>query len=73
LTPFFFYGIPWGMNPTIARLLAEIQRFLAKTGLSRSEFGHKAVNDRSFIFDLEQGREPRWATIERAKKFRSTL
>lgn len=50
-------------------LLAEIDAHCAANGLTRSEFGTKALGDPSFVFDLEKGRDPRGRTIRRVKEF----
>lgn len=50
-------------------LLDAIEAFCAETGMSRSDFGEKAVRDPNFVFDLERGRDPRRPTIARVKAF----
>lgn len=56
-------------NPNIAKLLEDISAYIGKHGLSKTGFGKEAVNDPSLIADLEEGREPRWKTIQRVREF----
>jgi hypothetical protein len=53
-------------------LLAEIDAHCAAAGITRSEFGMRALGDPSFVFDLEKGRDPRGRTIRRVKEFIAT-
>ena len=46
-----------------------VAAFLRRTELSPSEFGARAVGDRSFLGDLRRGRSPRLATVERVLAF----
>lgn len=46
-----------------------ISAFLRRTGMSPSEFGERAVGDRSFWGDLRRGRSPRLATVDRVLAF----
>ncbi|ADJ22987.1 conserved hypothetical protein [Hyphomicrobium denitrificans ATCC 51888] len=47
-----------------------INGFLERTGMSPSAFGRQAVNDGSFVADLNSGeREFRLSTIEKVDKF----
>lgn len=50
-------------------LLAEIEAFLDRTGMSRSAFGRGAINDPSLIPDLESNRELRTRNRERVLQF----
>jgi hypothetical protein len=52
-------------------LKAEIERYLAITGISATRFGIRAANDPRFVFDLRAGREPRSPTIRRVTEFMS--
>jgi hypothetical protein len=45
-------------------LLRRIERYLARSGTTPTRFGHDAVRDPCFVFDLRLGREPR-AQVER--------
>jgi len=56
-------------HPDIRDLLAEIQAFLARTGLTPSRFGVEAVNDGHLLERLCAGREPRRATVARVRAF----
>lgn len=50
-------------------LLTEIEAAMAKSGLSPSQFGEDAVGDRSFVFDLRNGRDLRLSTIKKVREF----
>lgn len=50
-------------NPEIAKLVAEISRYLAKHNMTRSDFGVWALNDPNLLRDLDNGRDLRWPTI----------
>jgi hypothetical protein len=50
-------------------LLAEIDRFLNKTGMTPTAFGKAAIGDPNFVRDLRGGREPRSRLITRAQEF----
>jgi aspartate carbamoyltransferase catalytic subunit len=51
-------------------LLDRVEAFLVETGMAISRFGDLAVNDRSFVTDLRDGkRDVRSSTIERVDKF----
>jgi hypothetical protein len=56
------------MDPTL-QFLSEIEAFLARSGMSPTAFGLKALNDPRFVHGLRDGREPRWRTLERARDF----
>lgn len=51
---------------------AEIERYLAITGMSPTRFGMMAAGDPRFVFDiLKKNREPRSQTIRRVTEFMS--
>lgn len=56
-------------EPAHPQLLAEIAAYCEATGMSRSAFGACAMNDPSFVSDLEAGRECRQRTITRVRRF----
>ena len=53
-------------------LLTLIRAHCAKSGMSKSSFGLKAVGDPSFVRQLEQGREPRSRVVARVMDFMVT-
>ena len=57
------------LHPVAAQLLAEIEAFMERTGMSPTAFGRRALNDGNFIPRLEQGRAPSLGTIDRVRKF----
>lgn len=50
-------------------LLGEIDAFLAKHGLSESQFGTLATNDKNLVPDLRDGRDVRMSTAEKIRDF----
>jgi len=51
---------------------AEIERYLAITGMSATRFGMLAAGDPRFVFDLrKRNREPRSPTVRRVTDFMS--
>lgn len=52
-------------------IIAEVERFLKRTGMAESAFGRRAVNDWKFVRDLRQGRELRRSTEQRIRNFMS--
>ena len=46
-----------------------VAAFLRRTGFSPSEFGARAVGDRSFLGDLRRGRSPKLVTVDRVLAF----
>jgi hypothetical protein len=53
-------------------LLSEIETFCGAHGLSEWQFGEHALNDRYFIRQFRDGREPRSATIAKVRQFMVT-
>ena len=58
--------------PAHPELLADIDKFCVESGMSRSAFGDKAMNDPRFVFDLEAGRELRRKSKQRVEDFMRT-
>lgn len=57
------------MTTTAHRLLAQIEKFLAKTGMPATTFGVRAVNDGALVEDLRHGRRLRLDTADRITEF----
>lgn len=57
------------LPPATLLLLRDIENYLDLTGISRTAFGLEAAGDGHFIRRLESGREPRYATITRVRRF----
>lgn len=53
-------------------LLSLIRAHCAKSGMSKSSFGMKAVGDPSFVKGLEEGREPRRRVVARVMEYMIT-
>ena len=50
-------------------MLMRIERYLARTGTPPTRFGLLAAGDRSLVFDLRRGREPRAAMLARLARY----
>lgn len=50
-------------------LRSDVEAFLAKTGLAPTRFGELALNDRHFVRQLRENREPRRSTEAKARQF----
>lgn len=49
--------------------LADIESFLARTGIPPSRFGVIVCNDPNFVFDLRNGRSPNLRTLNKVQEF----
>ena len=58
-----------GMENQTQILLDEIERFIADRGMSATAFGAKSLGDPKLVFELRQGRELRFSTIEKIGEF----
>ncbi len=57
-------------NKILNTALEEIDAFCQVSGLSVSDFGQQAMNDRSFVFDIRKGeRSPSVKTLDRVSNF----
>jgi hypothetical protein len=56
----------------MATLLDDIGSFLSDHGLSESQFGVLAVNDKNLIPDLRGGRDIRMSTLDKVQRFMRT-
>lgn len=54
-------------------LLRELEKFLRTSKISAARFGREAMGDPRFIFDLRNGREPRYQTIERVRAYMDSV
>ncbi|MEW5705113.1 MAG: hypothetical protein AB1781_11105 [Pseudomonadota bacterium] len=52
---------------TKEKFLAEIERFLRRSGMSAKEFGDKVMNDVSYVYRLRKGRVSSADTMDRVK------
>ena len=57
------------LHPDIRKLLAEINAYRARTGMTPTRFGIEAVNDGHLLPRLQSGREPRRDKVERVRAF----
>lgn len=51
------------------QFLAEIEAFLAESGMNATAFGRSALNDPSFVGDLKKGRKPNLGLVDRVHAF----
>lgn len=49
--------------------LADVEEFLANSGMSASAFGKAALNDPNFVGDLRAGRAPTLSLVHRIYQF----
>lgn len=57
------------MDPT-AQFIAEIDAFLARSGMTPTAFGWNAIKDPSFVGDLKnKGRKPTLGVVGRVQEF----
>ena len=54
--------------PVHSDLLAEIDRYLSRHGLSKTQFGYSLMGDPRLVTDLEKGRELRRSTEARLRQ-----
>lgn len=47
------------------KFLAEIDSYLASSGMNASEFGTSVMSDPTFVYRIRRGREPRSDTIDK--------
>lgn len=64
--------MPIKIHPEMKSLLADIELHRKRTKEPRSVFGVNAAKDGHFITRIEQGRQPRWETINRVRKYMSS-
>lgn len=50
-------------------LFSEINAFCAARGMLATTFGKLAVNDKSLVSNIADGRELRWKTVQRVRNF----
>lgn len=51
------------------KFLAEIEAYLAATGMTPTDFGLAALNDGSFVGRVRDGRAPNLNTVERVRSW----
>lgn len=54
---------------TIASLLAEIEAFLAETGMKKTVFGREVLNDGAFVKRLQDGGGVTVTTADRVRSY----
>ncbi|MGA7808091.1 hypothetical protein [Bradyrhizobium sp.] len=57
------------VHPVIQSLLADIDAFTAREGITPSDFGMRSIGDPNLYGDLKKGRCPRLTTIDRLREF----
>lgn len=48
---------------------ADVEAFLARSGMKPTVFGKEAVNDPNFVFDLRTGRNPGLSSVDKVYEF----
>ena len=56
-------------HPIVADLVRDIDAFIARSGITPTEFGRKAIRDPNLYRGLKAGRNPRFETIDRIRAF----
>lgn len=56
---------------TAQKLLADVERFLEKTGMPATTFGLRVANDGHLVRDLRSGRDIRASQIDRIRDYMS--
>jgi hypothetical protein len=54
---------------TTQAFLAEIEAFLARSGMAATAFGTQAVNDPNFVHDIRSGRSPSLNLVAKVASF----
>lgn len=57
------------MSSTREQLILEIETYLARTGMSQTEFGLEVMSDGSFVTNLRKGADPKASTIDRVRNW----
>lgn len=60
------------MTPT-EQFAAEVEAFLADYKIGAADFGHKALNDRGFVFELRNGRRPNLDTVAKVRAYMTAV
>jgi hypothetical protein len=60
------------MRSPTETLLAEVERFLRKTGMAQTAFGDQALGDPNLVSNLRGGRELRHRTLLKVRAFMDT-
>ncbi len=54
------------------QFIADVEAFLARSGMTATAFGKEALNDPSFVLDLRNGRKPGLGMVDRVHEFMRT-
>ena len=57
------------IHPAVKKLLTEVEAYRARSGMTRTEFGLRAVHNGNVINRLEQGVVPTIRTIDRIRTY----
>ena len=57
------------IHPAVKKLLTEVEAYRARSGMTRTEFGLRAVHNGNVISRLEQGVVPTIKTIDRIRAY----
>lgn len=51
------------------QFIADVEAFLARTGMTATAFGKETLNDPSFVPDLRGGRKPGLGSVDKVYEF----
>jgi len=57
------------IHPTVKELLIEIEAYCARSQMTPTAFGKRAMNDPNFVHRLRDGRIPGITTIDRIRAY----
>mgnify|MGYP000715152582 CR=1 FL=1 len=57
------------LHPEITSLVADIEVFIRRQGLTPTDFGRVAIGDPNLYRQLKKGRNPRLETMDRIRAF----
>ncbi|WP_316214158.1 hypothetical protein [Bradyrhizobium sp. SZCCHNR2032] len=64
-----YFPSAMSIHPVIQVLLDEIDAFMARSGITPTDFGLSSIGDPNLYGDLKKGRSPRLATLDRIRAF----
>jgi homoserine dehydrogenase len=60
------------MSTEAENFLNEVERFLVDHDMPPTVFGQKSLADPNFVFDLREGRDVRFSTVDKIRSFMSS-
>lgn len=56
-------------HPIVAELIADIEAYCARAGITQTDFGRYALNNGNFVTRLKKGQSPTLRTIDRVRRY----